>query len=417
MKRCPKCNRTFPDENQKFCTVDGGLLIAAQPTFDPNATIRASPEEMGLNSGFRPEERAGGASTSRELPDLNATIAADGSAPTAVFHRNTGSTGKATSAELAPPTMATSAPATVISAMPPVPQTAVAQPRPVSQTPIPQKKRSKLPWILGGLLVLLLLGAGSMAGIFFFVVKPRVDELRARGAIARDSAPVENSNENSNVAVAEEPPPLTAAEDNSFVPPPEAVRFTNSEASLDGRLAEHYVGFSFYYPNSWRSDPTAGVSGASNFARVQKTQEDDTGEYLQESATFSWYTSNGTVEADASVFPERVRSFSAQLAANLPGYEKVSENPTQINSLSGYEFRFKGIFENTGKGDLPYWGRAIFIPPGKAGDKNGVVIVLMASSLASGVKSVADVGEKGDMPLILESFRFSEETGNLQGKS
>ncbi len=39
MKSCPKCNRTFPDEGQKFCTFDGGLLIAPQ-TFDPNATIR-----------------------------------------------------------------------------------------------------------------------------------------------------------------------------------------------------------------------------------------------------------------------------------------------------------------------------------------------------------------------------------------
>ena len=26
MKRCPKCNRTYPTDTQKFCTVDGGLL-------------------------------------------------------------------------------------------------------------------------------------------------------------------------------------------------------------------------------------------------------------------------------------------------------------------------------------------------------------------------------------------------------
>src|ERR1700730_18210040 len=41
MKRCQKCSRTFPDENQKFCTFDGGLLMADQPTFDPNRTILA----------------------------------------------------------------------------------------------------------------------------------------------------------------------------------------------------------------------------------------------------------------------------------------------------------------------------------------------------------------------------------------
>src|ERR1044071_7538007 len=40
MKRCPKCSRTYPEDNQKFCTVDGGLLVS--PTFDPNATIQGT---------------------------------------------------------------------------------------------------------------------------------------------------------------------------------------------------------------------------------------------------------------------------------------------------------------------------------------------------------------------------------------
>src|SRR5918995_177757 len=39
MKRCPKCNRTYPDDNQKFCTLDGSSLVSADQGFDPNATI------------------------------------------------------------------------------------------------------------------------------------------------------------------------------------------------------------------------------------------------------------------------------------------------------------------------------------------------------------------------------------------
>src|SRR6202049_4106848 len=27
MKRCPKCNRTYTTDTQKFCTLDGGLLF------------------------------------------------------------------------------------------------------------------------------------------------------------------------------------------------------------------------------------------------------------------------------------------------------------------------------------------------------------------------------------------------------
>ncbi len=64
MKSCPKCSRTFPDEGQKFCTFDGGLLIAPQ-TFDPNMTIRATAVDIAPV----PEK-----ATSRELADPNATI-------------------------------------------------------------------------------------------------------------------------------------------------------------------------------------------------------------------------------------------------------------------------------------------------------------------------------------------------------
>src|SRR5690348_13116252 len=85
MKTCPKCNRTFPDEGQKFCTFDGGLLIAPQ-TFDPNATMRATSIDLNAAS-----ERP----TSRDLPDPNATIIENYPA-TVALPRNTGPTGQPT---------------------------------------------------------------------------------------------------------------------------------------------------------------------------------------------------------------------------------------------------------------------------------------------------------------------------------
>src|SRR5215216_5260341 len=81
MKSCPKCNRTFPDEGQKFCTFDGGLLIAPQ-TFDPNATIRATSIDLNAQSELP---------TSRDLPDPNATIMESYPA-TVALPRNTGPT-------------------------------------------------------------------------------------------------------------------------------------------------------------------------------------------------------------------------------------------------------------------------------------------------------------------------------------
>jgi hypothetical protein len=77
MKSCPKCNRTFPDEGQKFCTFDGGLLIAPQ-TYDPNVTIRGNTAEVFPPPSEKP--------TSRDLPDPNATIADSSFASTVALH-------------------------------------------------------------------------------------------------------------------------------------------------------------------------------------------------------------------------------------------------------------------------------------------------------------------------------------------
>src|SRR6266496_22052 len=322
MKRCPKCNRTFPDENQKFCTVDGGLLIAAQPAFDPNATVRATSTELGIHQPEVPKDRA---ATSRELIDPNATIAASSVAPTAVFPRQTAPTGGPTSSELL---------------RAPQPQPA---PPPVS-VPVPQaqKTKSKVPWIIGGVLLLLFLLASGAAGLFFFVIKPRLEALKERHAIVRRTIePVTaNVNSNSNSNNTNDSKTETNREVDTFVPPPDAAKFISSKENLDGKLAEHFMDFSFYYPKSWQTDPNAGVPGASNFVKVERMLPPD---FTQENFAVGWYTSKGTFEADSSTFPGLVRILSTNLAKNFPEYRKVSEGPVKVNSLEGYEFRFVSL--------------------------------------------------------------------------
>ena len=92
MKSCPKCNRTFPDEGQKFCTYDGGLLVSPQ-NFDPNVTIRATATDLPELSEKE---------TSRDLPDPSATLMASAQAPTIALPRNTSPTGRPVTADFGP---------------------------------------------------------------------------------------------------------------------------------------------------------------------------------------------------------------------------------------------------------------------------------------------------------------------------
>ncbi|HEY3580039.1 MAG TPA: hypothetical protein VGK82_05825 [Pyrinomonadaceae bacterium] len=436
MKTCPKCNRTFPDEGQKFCTFDGGLLIAPQ-TFDPNATIRAT--SIDLNASERP--------TSRDLPDPNATMVENYPA-TVALPRNTGPTGYPTTntpdtaefpAQPPPPAQVSQPPVQPPSPPPPQPPLSVASPpppapvpgaevvsplpprqtsaplpgatvqQPAPSAPLPQaaapKKKSKAPWIILGIVLFLLLGGGALAGVFFFVVKPVLDKKVAEERARENPQVVVTSTPTPEPSLAQASPSPSASAD-TFVPPPNTVEFTNAKDKLDGPLAAHYFDFSFYYPNSWQADPKAGVPGATNFVKVERRIPPD---FTQENFVVKWYESTGTYAGDLPSFPKRAEEFSASLAKAFPEYKKVSEGPTKVNSMDAYEFKWEGLSKGTEKGDLHLWGRVIFLPTGHEGDTNGAILSMFTTSLAPELSSVEDVGTRGEAPVILESFRFGKK--------
>jgi len=414
MKRCPKCSRTFPDDNQKFCTIDGGLLVAGDKPFDPSATIQSS-----ANIDV-PTAPPGEVPASNPPHDWNETIAA--SAPTVVFPKDTGPTGLPTSSNLPqppPPPPPPSAPATPASGSVPPPVSKPAAPPPAKSAPLPvaqrapappaagvppvAKKKSKLPLILGILALLLVLGAGAAVAAFFLVIKPRLPHRNSEPPVVVNGNPGENVNSNPVTSpIVSEATPEPEKTQPEYVAPPDTTKFTNSQANLEGKLAEHYLDFSFYYPNNWVADPKAG--GASgNFAKFERRLPPD---FTQENVAVRYYESKGTYDADLPDFPKMVKDFSDSLAKVLPGYNKVSEGPTKINSLDAYEFRYVGVSKGTERGDLQLWGRVVWVPTGKAGDTNGAILSMFTTSLAPELSSIEDVGSRGEMPVILDSFRF-----------
>ena len=422
MKTCPKCNRTFPDEGQKFCTFDGGLLIAPQ-TFDPNATMRATSIDLNAAS-----ERP----TSRDLPDPNATIIENYPA-TVALPRNTGPTGQTTivsgpdtadfSKPPEPPPPPQPPPAYVPPPPPPAPPAetspsaatgpvtpAVVTPTPAAPTQAPSaplppavaQKKSKMPWIIGGVLLFLLLGGGAIAAAFFLVVKPRLDEMAAEHGVNENRPVVVTPNINTATPAPTIEQPSPTPED-TFVPPPNTVQFTNSNEGLNSALAEHYFDFSFYYPQTWERIRTPS---AANFAEVERRIPPN---LTQESFVVSWYNSKGTFLGDMPTYKKRVEELSTRLSTQFPEYRKVSEGPTKVNKMDGYEFRWEGLSRGTERGDVHLWGRVIFVPTGNEGDTTGATLILFTTSLAPELSSVEDVGTKGQALVILDSFRFGKK--------
>ena len=74
--------------------------------------------------------------------------------------------------------------------------------------------------------------------------------------------------------------------------------------------------------------------------------------------------------------------------------------------MDAYEFRFVSLSKETEKGDIQVWGRVVFLPTGVAGQTTGATLIMLATSLAPELTGIDDVGGKGEMPVILDSFRF-----------
>lgn len=272
--------------------------------------------------------------------------------------------------------------------------------------PLPAaKKKSRLGLFLAvtGVLLLLIVAVVGVGGYFYSKrLKPAAQNNSNNGGsvVAVNPTLDTNSNTNSNT------PGGPTLKPKAVEAPPNSVKFENAQSNLDGKLAEHYVDFYFYYPQGWQKSAKAGVPGAANFAEVERLLPPD---YTQEKLVVSWYDSKGTVEADlAGKLPNVIKERDASLAKIYPEYQKVSEGKTTINGIDGYEFRFKAISRGTDKGDINLWGRVVFLPPGDEESNKGVTLYMLTTSLAPELQSVDDVGLKGELPVILNSFTLGK---------
>jgi Domain of unknown function (DUF4440) len=249
------------------------------------------------------------------------------------------------------------------------------QPTSFGQPPAQQKPKGRAwPWVVGILGVILVGVLGVVGAIGYFVYRVGKDVART---------------------VEVKKGPARRADVKTYV---------SDRAGFSGKLAEHYADFSFDYPSSWQLDPKAGKGTSSNFVKVERSL--DGGKFTLENFAVGWYTSTGTMAGDERIFPQLVEILSKQFAPGFPGYKKVWEGRTTVGRYPGHGFNFTSKIEDTPRGDVEVFGRVVLVPSGSTAQRNGLVLIMLASSLADGITGADDVGTAGEMPVILESFRM-----------
>ena len=264
---------------------------------------------------------------------------------------------------------------------------------------LPWEKRSSEPsktagwnFVLISVLGILLLTAGVWGFWTYFLnpsPEPQIIETPTESVFP---TPEENINASAPTPADIEIPPLP----RTVSQPPNTEYFQNSKENLKGDLAKNFLGFSLYYPKDWRQNAAEG-----KFLDISKNSSNGT---MVEQMLVGYYDSKGTYTADAESFPALVEETNTTLKEIVPNYEVVSVGEKTVNNgWRAYEVKFKGSGTRSGK-EITLWGKRFFIPPARPGMKNGYVLTMLATSLSPDVESVDDVGVKGELSTILESF-------------
>jgi hypothetical protein len=179
-----------------------------------------------------------------------------------------------------------------------------------------------------------------------------------------------------------------------ITPPPNSVSYQNSKESIPKGLLKNFRGFSLYYPKDWVKN-----TSSNNFLDISKSTENGT---PIEQMLVSWYQSKGTYAADSAIFPEAAQNLKNMLSNGIPEFKALSQGEVYINNgRKALEVKFQGEGEADNGEKYTIWGRTLFLPAGRYGVRNGLVITMLATSHSPEVKSADDVGTKGELKEIL----------------
>ncbi len=251
----------------------------------------------------------------------------------------------------------------------------------------------------GGILILLALLA---FGWYYLVNHPVEPEIPANVSGGTNTNGVTQP---STIISDTEMPPLP----RNLPQPPNTNFYQNSKQNLRGDLLRNFVAFTLYYPKDWKVNGPQESSSSDARGKFLDISRVGPEGRLREQMLISYYASKGTFREDSAKFPELVKETNDTLKKILPEYQMVSEGEITLNGdWKAYEVKFQGGGTSAAGEKLVVWGRRLFIPAARPGVRDGFEITMLATSESAEVRSVDDVGVKGELAGILYSFEPSQ---------
>ncbi|MBK6586863.1 MAG: protein kinase [Acidobacteria bacterium] len=277
---------------------------------------------------------------------------------------------------------------------------APAEPSWRNRSPEPPETGSSWKKVVAAVATLVILSMVGVVWYFWIYNAPLVEDRAVQPVQTAD-----NATQAPAPAPETEMPPLP----RNVSQPPNSIFYQNTKENLKGDLLRNFVGFTLFYPKDWKiNGPQNGATANSRGKFLDISRVTPEGK-LKEQMLISYYSSKGTFNDDSEKFPVMVKETNDTLKKILPGYQMVSEGEIKLNgNWRAYEVKFQGGGTSENGEKLIVWGRRLFIPAARLGVRNGFEITMLATSLAENVRSVDDIGVKGELAAILDTFEPSQ---------
>lgn len=176
----------------------------------------------------------------------------------------------------------------------------------------------------------------------------------------------------------------------------DVARYVNTSDGRTGNLAANYVDFSFDYPKLWSIKTDDGT----NFVTVERTVDGKTYENL----SVGYFRPAATREENERAYNEVLAQIEGDFARQFRDFRKVSEGAATVGKYDGYEALYEGKVDVDGQ-PVDVFVRVAFLPT-PDGTK-GVSMMMIGTSLNPELEEANDLGRKGELPVVLESFAFA----------
>jgi hypothetical protein len=206
------------------------------------------------------------------------------------------------------------------------------------------------------------------------------------------------------------PPPPT--EKTTAKPNEVAVKnYHHSKEKLSEKHVAKFVPFKFDYPAGWEIDKSAGTEESPNSVKVFRNIDlGEDGTYTQENfAVGSCQVEGGGefVKFQLQFLSEQLRG---QIEKGFPEFTLRREGEMKFGKYDGYGFEFSSNIPHPKKEKVACWGRVILLAPSAIGQKHGLSIIMLATSEAPELRSINNLGVKGQLPVLINSFRVGDDS-------